>query len=221
MSVLQQQQAAEKVFTTPPPKPVYDFFKRLFDILLSALALVVLSPLFLVVAILIKREDGGSAFYSQTRLTKGGKEFKMYKFRSMCVNADQMLDSLMDRNEMTGPAFKIKDDPRITKIGKFIRHTSIDELPQLLNILKGDMSIIGPRPPLPREVAQYTPYQMHRLDVKTGLACYHECTGRSNAHDFDIWVESDLRYIQERSLWTDIKIIFLTVRSVLFGIGAA
>lgn len=221
MSVLQQQQAAEKVFTPPPPKPVYDFFKRLFDILLSSLALVVLSPLFLIVAILIKQEDGGSAFYSQTRLTKGGKEFKMYKFRSMCVNADQMLDSLMDRNEMTGPAFKIKDDPRITKIGRFIRHTSIDELPQLLNILAGDMTIIGPRPPLPREVAQYTPYQMHRLDVKTGLACYHECTGRSNAHDFDIWVESDLRYIRERSLWTDIKIIFLTVRSVIFGIGAA
>ena len=220
MSVLEQHQAAEKVFTPPPPKPVYDFFKRLFDILLSALALVVLSPLFLVVAILIKREDGGSAFYSQTRLTKGGKEFKMYKFRSMCVNADQMLDSLMDRNEMTGPAFKIKDDPRITKIGKFIRHTSIDELPQLLNILKGDMSIIGPRPPLPREVAQYTPYQMHRLDVKTGLACYHECTGRSNAHDFDQWVESDLKYIRERSLWTDLKVILLTIKVVILGSGA-
>jgi len=127
----------------------------------------------------------------------------------------------MDRNEMSGPAFKITDDPRITKIGTFIRRTSIDELPQLYNILKGDMTIIGPRPPLPREVAQYTPYQMHRLDVKTGLACYHECTGRSNSHDFDIWVESDLRYIQERSLLTDIKIIFLTARAVLFGIGAA
>jgi len=221
MSVLQQQQAEEKTFITPPPKPVYDFFKRLFDIVLSAFALIVLSPLFLIIAILIKREDGGKVFYSQTRLTKGNKEFKMYKFRSMCVNADQMLDSLMDRNEMSGPAFKITDDPRITKIGKFIRRTSIDELPQLLNILKGDMSIIGPRPPLPREVAQYTPYQMHRLDVKTGLACYHECTGRSNSHDFDIWVESDLKYIKERSLLTDIKIIFLTIRAVLSGIGAA
>ena len=221
MSVPEQQQAGQKAFTPPPDKPVYDFFKRFFDIILSAFALVVLSPLFLVVAILIKAEDGGKVFYSQTRLTKGGKEFKMYKFRSMCANADQLLDSLMDRNEMSGPAFKITDDPRITKIGKFIRRTSIDELPQLYNILKGDMTIIGPRPPLPREVAQYTPYQMHRLDVKTGLACYHECTGRSNCHDFDIWVESDLRYIQERSLLTDIKIIFLTARAVLFGIGAA
>ncbi len=221
MSVLQQQPVGKKTFVTPPPKPVYDFFKRFFDIVLSAFALAVFSPVFLIVAILIKREDGGEVFFCQTRLTKGGKEFKMYKFRSMCVNADQMLDSLMDRNEMSGPAFKIADDPRITKVGKFIRRTSIDELPQLLNILKGDMAIIGPRPPLPREVAQYTPYQMHRLDVKTGLACYHECTGRSNAHDFDIWVESDLRYIKERSLLTDLKIIFLTIYAVISGIGAS
>lgn len=221
MSVLEHQQAEEKTFVTPPPKPVYDFFKRFFDIILSALAMLVLSPLFLIIAILIKAEDGGKVFYSQTRLTKGGKEFKMYKFRSMCVNADQMLDSLMDRNEMSGPAFKIADDPRITKIGKFIRRTSIDELPQLLNILKGDMTIIGPRPPLPREVAQYTPYQMHRLDVKTGLSCYHECTGRSNSHDFDAWVESDLKYINERSLFTDVKIILLTVRAVFSGDGAS
>ena len=221
MSVLEQQQAVNKTYTPPPDKPVYDFFKRFFDVVLSFIALVILSPLFLVVAILIKSEDSGKVFYSQTRLTKGGKTFKMYKFRSMCPNADQMLDSLMDRNEMSGPAFKITDDPRITKIGKFIRRTSIDELPQLLNILKGDMSIIGPRPPLPQEVAQYTPYQMHRLDVKTGLACYHECTGRSNSHDFDAWVESDLRYIQERSLFTDLKIILLTIRAVLFCIGSA
>ena len=221
MSVSEYQQETEQVVAAPRPKPVYDFLKRLFDILLSAFALVALSPLFLVVAILIKKEDGGAVFYSQTRLTKGGKEFKMYKFRSMCANADALLDSLMDRNEMSGPAFKITDDPRITKIGKFIRRTSIDELPQLLNVLKGDMTIIGPRPPLPREVAQYTPYQMHRLDVKTGLACYHECTGRSNSHDFDLWVESDLKYIRERSLLTDIKIIFLTIRAVLSGIGAS
>lgn len=221
MSVQKQSQTPEKTFTTPPEKPVYDFFKRLFDIVLSALALVILSPLFLVVAILIKKEDGGDVFFSQTRLTKGGKEFKMYKFRSMCPNAEQMLESLLDRNEMSGNAFKITDDPRTTKIGKVIRRTSIDELPQLVNILKGDMTIIGPRPPLPREVAQYTPYQMHRLDVKTGLACYHECTGRSNSHDFDAWVESDLKYIRERSLWTDFKIILLTVRAVLFCIGAS
>lgn len=212
--------ALEKEFTPPAKKPVYDFCKRIFDIVMSAFALIVLSPVFLVVAIAIRREDGGKAIYSQVRLTKGGKEFKMFKFRSMCVDAEKQLDSLMDRNEMTGPAFKIADDPRITKIGRFIRKTSIDELPQLLNILKGDMSIIGPRPPLPREVAQYTPYQMHRLDVKTGLACYHECQGRSDSHDFDEWVESDLKYIRERSMLTDLKVIWWTAKVVLTGKGA-
>jgi lipopolysaccharide/colanic/teichoic acid biosynthesis glycosyltransferase len=126
----------------------------------------------------------------------------------------------MSQNQMTGPAFKMKDDPRITRIGRFIRKTSIDELPQLINIIKGDMSIIGPRPPLPREVAQYTPYQMHRLDVPTGLSCYHECMGRSDCVDFDEWVESDLKYIRERSFLTDLKIIFLTIKVVLTGKGA-
>ncbi len=214
------QTVAEKVYKGTKPKPVYDFFKRIFDVILSAFALIVLSPLLLVVAIAIKAHDGGPAIYKQVRLTKNGKEFSIYKFRSMCMNADQMLDDLMDQNEMEGPAFKIAEDPRITKIGKFIRKTSIDELPQLINIIKGDMTIIGPRPPLPREVAEYTPYQMHRLDVKTGLACYHECSGRSDNHDFDQWVEDDLRYIRQRSLWTDLKIIFLTIRIVLTGKGA-
>ncbi len=209
-----------KQYQTPAPKPAYEVCKRIFDLVMSTFALIVLSPVFLAVAIAIKIEDGGSVFYSQTRLTKGGKMFKMFKFRSMCPNAHQMLDSLRDLNEMNGPAFKIKDDPRITKVGKFIRKTSIDELPQLVNIIMGDMSIIGPRPPLPEEVAQYTPYQMHRLDVKTGLACYHECQGRSEDKDFDKWVESDLRYIRERSMLTDIKVIFLTIRVVLTGEGA-
>lgn len=210
----------EKIFQAPEAKPVYDVFKRIFDIILSMLALVILSPLFLVVAILIKKEDGGPVIYSQTRLTKGCKEFKMFKFRSMCVDADKKLDELMDLNEMKGPAFKIADDPRITKIGRVIRRTSIDELPQLVNVLKGDMSIIGPRPPLPREVEQYTPYQMHRLDVKTGLACYHECQGRSESRDFDEWVESDFKYIRERSLLTDLKVIFWTAKVVVTGKGA-
>ena len=159
-------------------------------------------------------------FFKQTRLTKGCKEFGMYKFRSMCVDAEAKLEALMDQNEMEGPAFKIENDPRITKIGKFIRKTSIDELPQLLNIIKGDMSIIGPRPPLPREVAEYTEYQKHRLDVKTGLSCYHECCGRSKVHDFDQWVEQDLQYIRERSLWVDFKIILMTIKVVLTGDGA-
>lgn len=205
----------------PKRKPGYEFFKRIFDIVMSLLALIVLLPVFLGVAIAIKCEDGGRVFFGQIRLTKGGKEFKMYKFRSMCPDAEKKLDSLMSQNEMTGPAFKIKADPRITRVGRFIRKTSIDELPQLYNILLGDMSIIGPRPPLPREVAQYTPYQMHRLDVKTGLACYHECQGRSDSHDFDEWVESDLKYIRERSCLTDLKVIWWTIRVVLTGKGAS
>lgn len=211
---------AMKEFIAPEPKPFYEFGKRIFDIVASLLGLIVLSPVFLITAIAIWREDHGSPFYSQTRLTKGGKEFKMYKFRSMCMDADKMLDSLLDKNEMTGPAFKIAADPRITRVGAYIRRASIDELPQLVNILKGEMSVIGPRPPLPREVAQYTPYQMHRLDVKTGLACYHECTGRSNANDFDEWVESDLRYIRERSFLTDLKIIWWTIKIVITKKGA-
>lgn len=218
MQTVSQEQ--EKTYQAPAPKPAYDVCKRIFDIVMSVFALLVLSPVFLITAIAIKCEDGGKVFFGQTRLTKDGKEFKMFKFRSMCPDAESKLESLMDRNEMKGPAFKIEDDPRITKVGKFIRKTSIDELPQLLNIIKGDMTIIGPRPPLPREVAQYTPYQMHRLDVKTGLACYHECMGRSGDKDFDTWVESDLKYIRERSMWTDIKVIFMTIKVVLTGKGA-
>ncbi len=212
--------ANEKEYQPPKPKPVYEVCKRIFDLVMSTFALIVLSPIFLGVAIAIKLEDGGKVFFTQERLTKGGKHFMMYKFRSMCPDAEQKLESLLSQNEMTGPAFKMKDDPRITKVGKFIRKTSIDELPQLLNIIKGEMSIIGPRPPLPREVAQYTPYQMHRLDVITGLACYHECQGRSDSQSFDEWVESDLKYIRERSMLTDLKVIFWTIRIVLTGKGA-
>lgn len=220
-TVLEDKKAElEKNYTPPAPKPVYEVCKRIFDLVMSILALILLSPVFVAVAVAIKLEDGDKVIYTQTRLTKGGKEFKMYKFRSMCPDADKKLDELMDRNEMTGPAFKIADDPRITKVGRFIRKTSIDELPQLINIIKGDMTIIGPRPPLPREVEQYTPYQLHRLDVKTGLACYHECQGRSDSHDFDKWVESDLKYIQERGMLTDLKVIFWTIKVVLTGEGA-
>ena len=210
----------EKVYTPPAKKPVYEVCKRIFDIVMSSFALLVLSPVFLIVAIAIKCEDGGKVFFKQNRMTKGAKVFGIYKFRSMCPDAEQKLKDLMDQNEMEGPAFKIQNDPRITKVGRFIRKTSIDELPQLFNILKGDMSIIGPRPPLVSEVEQYTPYQMHRLDVKTGLSCYRECYGHSNIRDFDEWVESDLKYIRERSMWTDIKVILLTIKVVLKCEGA-
>lgn len=212
--------AQETEYVKPAPKPGYEVCKRIFDLVMATLALIVLSPVFLGVAIAIKLEDGGKVFYTQTRLTKDCREFKMYKFRSMFPNADKMLEELLKFNEIQGPAFKMENDPRITKVGKFIRKTSIDELPQLINIIRGEMSIIGPRPPLPREVEQYTPYQLHRLDVITGLACYHECQGRSDDKNFDHWVESDLKYIRERSMLTDLKVIFWTIRVVLTGKGA-
>lgn len=210
----------DKVYVPPKEKPAYEVCKRIFDVIMSTFALIVLSPVFLAVAVAIKIEDGGNVLFKQTRLTKNGKEFGMYKFRSMCPDAESKLKDLMAQNEVEGPAFKMAEDPRITKVGKFIRKTSIDELPQLINIIKGDMTIIGPRPPLPREVVMYSPYQMHRLDVKTGLACYRECYGRSNIHNFDEWVETDLKYIRERSMLTDIKIILATIKIVLTGEGA-
>lgn len=219
-TVRERSVASEKDHQPPQPKPVYEACKRVFDIVMSVLALIVLSPVFLVTAIAIKAEDGGPVFFCQKRLTKNGKPFIMFKFRSMRPNADAEKKDLMDQNEMIGPAFKMKDDPRVTKVGNVIRKTSIDELPQLVNIIRGEMSIIGPRPPLPEEVAQYTPYQMHRLDVITGLACYHECYGRSDNPNFDEWVEADLKYIRERSMLTDIKIIFMIIKVVLLRKGA-
>lgn len=201
-------------------KPVYEFLKRVMDIVCSGLAILVLSPVLLIIALAV-RSDGGPAFYSQVRVGKNGKTFRIYKFRSMCMNADspEMLAKLAALNEMDGPAFKIKNDPRITKVGHFIRRTSLDELPQLFNIFLGDMTIVGPRPPLVSEVAQYTDYQRQRLLVKQGLTCYWQCSGRNNIN-FDEWVELDLKYIRERSLWTDIKIILMTVPAVLSGDGA-
>ncbi len=201
-------------------KPVYDCIKRVLDVILSGIGIVVLSPLMLVVAIAV-RSDGGPAFYSQNRVGKNGKIFRILKFRSMCMNADspEMLAKLAAMNEMDGPAFKIKDDPRITKVGRFIRRTSIDELPQLFNIFMGDMTIVGPRPPLVSEVEQYTDYQKQRLQVKQGLTCYWQCSGRNHI-SFDEWVELDLKYIRERSLWTDLKILLRTIPAVFSGNGA-
>lgn len=195
---------------------LYSTTKRLIDIVGSLCGIILLSPLFLIVAILIKLEDPkGKVFFAQERNGKYPKTFKMYKFRSMVHNAEELLKDLMDRNEQTGPVFKINDDPRITKVGKFIRKTSIDELPQLFNVLKGDMSLVGPRPAIPREVEQYNSYQMQRLAVKPGLTCIWQVSGRNNI-GFDEWVEMDIEYIKTRNLWLDIKLIFKTV-GVLFG----
>ena len=201
-------------------KPIYDFIKRAFDIVCSGLALLVLSPVFLVLILLIRR-DGGPAFYTQVRVGKDGKLFRIYKFRSMCINADspEMLEKLRKFNEMDGPAFKMKNDPRVTKIGRFIRKTSLDELPQFFNIFKGDMTFVGPRPALEREVAQYAPEHHERLLVKQGLTCYWQCSGRNNI-GFEEWMQMDIKYVRERSLWTDLKILLKTVPAVLSGNGA-
>lgn len=194
---------------------IYLLIKRIFDVVLSLIGIIMLSPIFIVTVLLIKLDSKGPVFFRQARCGKDGKEFSMLKFRSMVCDAEALLEKLMDKNEQTGPVFKIKEDPRITKIGKFIRRTSIDELPQLFNILAGDMSIVGPRPPIPREVEQYTPYQRQRLLVKPGLTCYWQVMGR-NKIGFDEWVELDIRYIRERNIWIDMKLIFKTF-GVLFG----
>lgn len=198
---------------------VYKFLKRFFDIVLSGIALLCLSPVFLVTAIAIKLEDGGPAFFTQPRAGKDMKPFKMYKFRSMYVNADEKLKELLKDNEQTGHAFKIKNDPRITKVGKFIRKTSIDELPQLINIIKGDMSIVGPRPILPFQMEECNDYEKQRLIVQPGLTCYWQIGGRANIK-WDEWVELDLNYIEDMSLWTDLKMIVKTVPAVFDSEGA-
>lgn len=196
--------------------PVYEISKRIVDILGLLFGIILLSPIFIATAIAIKLDSKRPVFFVQERCGKDGKIFKMYKFRSMCVDAEEKLKELLDKNEMSGPVFKMKDDPRITRVGKFIRKTSIDELPQLFNVLKGDMSLVGPRPPLVREVKQYTPYQMQRLLVKPGLTCYWQIMGRNKISDFDEWVELDIKYIKERNFWLDMKLIFKTI-FVLFG----
>jgi exopolysaccharide biosynthesis polyprenyl glycosylphosphotransferase len=190
--------------------------KRTMDIIGAIVGLIVTSVLFLVVAIAIKIEDPkGTVFFAQTRVGKNGKEFKMYKFRSMVSDAEERLNDLLEYNEVTGAMFKMKNDPRVTKVGRFIRKTSIDELPQLWNVLKGDMSLVGPRPPLPREVEQYTEYDKQRLLVTPGCTGLWQVSGRSNV-GFKEMVELDLQYIRNRSILLDVKIIFKTV-FVLFG----
>lgn len=189
----------------------FRFIKRGFDFIASLLGLIILSPLFLVIAIAIKVEDPkGSVFYSQIRLGKGEAPFKMYKFRSMVSNADELLEQLLKDNEINGAMFKMQDDPRITKTGKFIRKYSIDELPQLLNVLLGSMSLVGPRPPLPREVAEYTEYDKQRLAVKPGCTGLWQATVR-NSVGFDEMVKLDLTYISRCSAGYDLYILFKTV----------
>ena len=189
----------------------YRFIKRVFDFVASLLGLIILSPLFLIIAIAIKVGDPkGAVFYSQTRLGRGEVPFKMYKFRSMVSNADELLEKLLKDNEIDGAMFKMQDDPRVTKIGRFIRKYSIDELPQLLNVLQGSMSLVGPRPPLPREVEEYSDYDKQRLAVKPGCTGLWQATVR-NSVGFDEMVKLDLTYISKRSVAFDVYILFKTV----------
>ena len=194
---------------------IYLFIKRVTDITGSLAGLILLSPLLIIVGILIKIESKGPIIFSQNRIGMDGRVFNMYKLRSMVANAEELKEKLMEENEMSGPMFKIKDDPRITKVGRFIRKTSIDELPQLLNVLKGEMSLVGPRPSLIEEVLEFEPWMKKRLMVKPGLTCYWQVMGRNNI-DFYRWMLLDIKYVETRSILVDIKLIIKTF-FVLFG----
>ncbi len=200
-----------------PKKPIYSFFKRLFDIIFSVIAMVTLLVPGLIVALIILIDSpGASPIYVQSRVGKNGRIFRFYKFRTMVPNADQLLPELLEKNEMQGPVFKIKNDPRITRVGRFIRRCSVDEFPQLLNVLFGQMSFVGPRPPIVREVEQYTEEQKARLAVVPGLTCYWQVQPHRNSLSFEEWLALDMKYIKERNLWVDLKLVFKTI-GVVFG----
>jgi exopolysaccharide biosynthesis polyprenyl glycosylphosphotransferase len=196
------------------------FVKRTLDILLSGVALILCSPLFLLIAILVKLEDGGSIFFAQRRVGQFGREFRMYKVRSMCLDAEQRLKDLLAKNQhKDGVTFKIKNDPRITRVGRWLRKFSLDELPQLYNVLIGDMSLVGPRPPVPSEVSKYSLAHRRRLAIKPGITCIWQISGRAEI-DFSGQVQLDVDYIENVCLWTDLKILVRTVPAVLSGKGA-
>lgn len=193
----------------------YLIAKRITDVLFSGIGLIILSPVLVIVAIAIKLDSKGPIFFKQDRVGKDEELFSMYKFRSMVVNAEELKKALENQNEMSGPMFKMKKDPRITRVGRFIRKTSIDELPQLINVLKGNMSLVGPRPSLPKEVEAFEPWMKERLTVLPGLTCIWQVSGRNNI-PFKEWMELDIKYVRERSYFLDLKLIFKTI-FVLFG----
>ncbi len=195
---------------------IYLVGRRVQDIVFSILAMIVLSPIMLITMIAILIDDpSGSPIYRQQRCGRDGKRFAMFKFRSMHMGAEARLNDLLKDNERDGPAFKMKEDPRITRVGRFIRKTSLDELPQLWNVLIGEMSIVGPRPPLPREVVKYTKFQKQRLCIRPGITCYWQIQPNRHAVPFEEWVRLDLKYIRERSFWVDWKIILKTFKVVI------
>jgi len=198
-------------------RKVYWATKRVFDIVVAVVALAVLAIPMLVLAVVIYIDDpSGSPIFSQIRVGRKGRPFKMYKFRSMVVNAEDLQEELWQYNEADGPVFKIADDPRTTRIGRFIRTTNIDELPQLVNIIKGEMSFVGPRPALPKEVQQYTQFHMQRLCVTPGLTCFWQTSSNKSGMTFDEWIDLDIKYIYERNWFTDIKLIWETIKIVIY-----
>jgi len=205
---------------TLPKGTLYPILKRAVDILGSLFGMVAISPLLAAVAVAIKLEDPrGPVIFSQTRIGKDGKPFKIYKFRSMCVDAEEKLKKMRDRNDISGPMFKIKDDPRITRVGKFIRKTSIDELPQFFNVLKGEMSLVGPRPSSIWEVDQYTSHDKKRLAVTPGCTGLWQISGR-NELGFHEMLELDLAYIEKKCIWFDLRIMLKTVKIMIYSKGA-
>lgn len=202
-----------------PYSPWQLFLKRITDIVISVLALIILSPLFLIIAALVKFTSAGPAFYQWRVVGFNKRPFKSWKFRTMVQNADELKAKLWDKNEMLGPVFKIRDDPRITRLGRILRRFFLDELPQLYSVLRGDMSLVGPRPPLIGEVNRFESWQRRKLSLKPGLTCLWQVTGRNEIRDFDDWAKLDLEYIDNWSLWLDVKIFFKTVYVVLSGSG--
>jgi lipopolysaccharide/colanic/teichoic acid biosynthesis glycosyltransferase len=205
------------VFTSPPPWQLA--LKRLLDVVGAGALLVLLSPFLVIIALAIKLTSPGPVFYRWRVVGQGGRPFTGYKFRTMVVNADELKAQLLAQNEMQGPVFKIRDDPRITRVGRFLRKFSLDELPQLWSVLKGDMSLVGPRPPLQSEYEHFTNFQRQKLAVKPGMTCLWQIYGRNEIQSLDEWVRLDLEYIRRRSLWLDLQILCLTIPAIIRGTG--
>ncbi|MBW2000395.1 MAG: sugar transferase [Deltaproteobacteria bacterium] len=203
----------------PLRNSLYIFLKRLTDLTFASIAWLFFSPVLVTIAILVKISSPGPAFYKWKVVGENGLYFTSFKFRSMYQNADEVKAKLMAQNEMTGPVFKLTNDPRITPLGRILRKYSLDELPQLWSVIKGDMSLVGPRPPLQTEYEQFNDWQKRKLAVKPGITCLWQISGRNDIRDFDEWVKLDLQYIEKRSFWLDLKILLYTVKCVMKGTG--
>jgi lipopolysaccharide/colanic/teichoic acid biosynthesis glycosyltransferase len=199
--------------------PLHTGIKRLADVILSAVLLLVAMPLLAAIAVGVKLDSRGSVLYRWRVVGRGGRPFRSWKFRSMCVGADDKKEQLLEGNEMRGPVFKLQNDPRITRFGKYLRRYSLDETPQLFSVFIGDMSLVGPRPPLQTEYVRFSDAQKRKLAVKPGITCLWQVSGRNEIHDFDSWVNLDLEYVRTWSLWLDCKILWRTVATVLRGTG--